>query len=205
MFSSRFLPIALLAAGLAGCSHEPPKKTEAAAPPVAVETVTAERTSWPSGYEAIGTVRARTSAVLSSRVMGYVREVNAQAGDTVRAGQLLVVLDSRDLEAQYKQADAAVNEARSAVPEVQNGIAGAKANLDLAQVTFNRMKDLFDKRSVSNQELDEAEGGHRLARDGDGEAGAAQLENPAGRGSASLRGRDAQLRRNQGAVCRCGD
>ena len=48
-----------------------------------------EEQEWPSIYEAIGTVHARTAASLSSKVMGYVREVRAQAGDRVRAGQVL--------------------------------------------------------------------------------------------------------------------
>lgn len=158
MFSNRYLLAGLLAAGLTGCSHEAakggPERSPAA--PVSVQTAAAERVSWPSGYEALGTVRARTTSVISSRIMGYVREVRVQAGDPVRAGQTLLVLDSRDLEAQARQAEAAVNEARSAQPEVQNAIAGAKANLDLTQVTFRRMKDLFDKKSISNQEFDEA-------------------------------------------------
>jgi RND family efflux transporter MFP subunit len=84
----------------------------------------------------------------------------------VRQGQLLVELDARDLEAGYRQADAALNEARSAVPEAENAVSAARAQLELAQATFRRMKDLFDKKSVSNQEFDEAAARLRVAQAG---------------------------------------
>jgi RND family efflux transporter MFP subunit len=89
--------------------------------------------------------------------MGYVREVRVQTGNRVSAGQLLVRIDSRDLEAGLLQARAAEQEARSAIAEAENGIAAAKAQLGLAQVTFRRMEDLFAKKSISNQEFDEAQ------------------------------------------------
>jgi len=88
--------------------------------------------------------------------MGYVREVKVQAGDRVREGQPLVMLDTRDLDVSSRRAEAARDEVRTAVPEADGAVAAAKANLDLAQVTFGRMRDLFQKKSISNQEFDEA-------------------------------------------------
>jgi len=89
-------------------------------------------------------------------VMGYVREVRVQLGDHVREGQLLVALDAADLDANCRRAKAGGEEARSAIPEADNGVAAADANVELARVTFTRMKDLFASKSVSNQEYDEA-------------------------------------------------
>jgi RND family efflux transporter MFP subunit len=60
------------------------------------------------------------------------------------------------LEANYKRAEAGREEARSAQAEADQGIAAARAQLDLAKVTFGRMQELFDKKSISNQEFDEA-------------------------------------------------
>jgi RND family efflux transporter MFP subunit len=88
--------------------------------------------------------------------MGYVREVKVQAGDRVREGQLLVTLDARDLDVNSRRAEAALIEVRSSAPEADSAVAAAKANLDLAQATFKRMQDLFSKKSISNQEFDEA-------------------------------------------------
>ena len=158
----------LMAAIGVGCGSKPLDKTAADGngASVAVRTLTAAPAAWPNLYEAVGTVRARTAAAIASKVMGYVREVRVAVGDRVRAGQTLVVLDSRDLDAGYRQAEAARNEARSAGPEADNAIAGAKASLDLAQATYKRMKDLLAQDSISSQEFDEASARLKLAQSG---------------------------------------
>ncbi|HVW85568.1 MAG TPA: efflux RND transporter periplasmic adaptor subunit, partial [Bryobacteraceae bacterium] len=110
----------------------------------------------PSGYEATGTVRARSSAVIAAKWMGYVREVKVQVGDRVREGQVLISLDTRDLDASSNRAVAARDEIRGGIPEAESGVAAAKANVDLAQVTFRRMSELYNRKSISDQEFDEA-------------------------------------------------
>ncbi|MBI5280283.1 MAG: efflux RND transporter periplasmic adaptor subunit [Candidatus Solibacter usitatus] len=115
-------------------------------------------------YEATGTVRARTTSVLSARVMGYIREIRAQAGDSVKAGQVVAVLEAKEVESAVRQAEAARAEARSAVPEVNNAIAAAKAQLELANSTHKRMQPLFDQKSITPQEMDEATARQRMAQ-----------------------------------------
>jgi RND family efflux transporter MFP subunit len=88
--------------------------------------------------------------------MAYVREVKAQIGDHVREGQPLVTLDARDLDVNSRRIEAAREEIRAAMPEADSAVAAAKANLDLAQVTFKRMQELYEKKSITDQEFDEA-------------------------------------------------
>ena len=156
MTKSLLFPIPLVI-WLAGCS-DASREAEPAAPaaPLAVNVVTAAVQQWPSLYEATGTVRARSSAVISAKWMGYVREVKVQVGDRVREGQLLVALDTRDLDASSGRAAAAREEVRNEIPEADGAVAAAKANLDLVQVTFQRMHELYEKKSISDQEFDEA-------------------------------------------------
>jgi RND family efflux transporter MFP subunit len=155
MTDCRFFLIPLVI-GLAGCGDKPKEKFVDSAPPVVVSVVAASAETWPMIYEATGSVRARTSAVISSQLMGYVREVKVSPGDLVRAGQLLVTLDTRDLDANARRAEAAREEVRTSLPEANSAVGAAKANLDLAQTTFRRMQELFQKTSISNQEFDEA-------------------------------------------------
>ncbi|GAC1652656.1 MAG: efflux RND transporter periplasmic adaptor subunit [Acidobacteriaceae bacterium] len=155
MTQSRLLLI-LVAIGLVGCGGTPKEKPVDFTTPIAISVVQASAETWPSIYEATGTVRARTSAVISSQLMGYVREVRVTTGDRVRAGQLLVMLDTRDLDANARRAEAAREEVRSSLPEADSAVTVAKANLDQVQATFSRMKELFQKTSISNQEFDEA-------------------------------------------------
>jgi RND family efflux transporter MFP subunit len=119
-----------------------------------------------------------------------VREVKVQAGDRVREGQLLIALDARDLDVNSRRAEAALDEVRSAVPEADSAVAGAKANLDLVQTTFNRMQELWNKKSISNQEFDEssaklksAQAAYEMAR-----ARRAQLDTQAARVQQDVRG-----------------
>ena len=151
-----FLPI-LAFLLLASCGSQPVRRAAQPQTPrliVHVAPVTVQ--DWPAAYEATGTVRARATAAISSKVMGYVQQVGVQVGDHVRQGQLLITLDARDLEVGLRRAEAGRAEVESAVPELENASAAAKSNLDLAQTTFRRMEELASKRSISNQEMDEA-------------------------------------------------
>src|ERR1035441_1795468 len=129
--------------GLAGCGEASRQKSAASPEPaVTVSTVNAATETWPLIYEATGTVRARTSTVISAKLMGYVREVKVQTGDRVREGQVLVALDPRDLDVSARRAEAAREEVRAGIPEADSAVAAAKANLDFTQTTFGRMQEM---------------------------------------------------------------
>jgi RND family efflux transporter MFP subunit len=145
----------------AGDTHP---KSAAGSPATAVQTATVSLQQWPDVYEATGTVRARSTAVLSSKLVAYVRQVSVHVGDRVHEGQLLVTLDGQDLDSKVRSAEAAEAEVLSAIPEADSAVAGAKANLDLAQSTFHRMEELAAKKSISSQEFDEASGRLRSAQ-----------------------------------------
>jgi RND family efflux transporter MFP subunit len=157
MRSNKSLSATLLACFALAACREAPRKAEAIVlQPVPANVAAAAAVEWPSISEAVGTVRARTSTVIASKVMGYARDVKVHLGDTVTAGQLLVALEARDLDAGWRQAQAAREEANNASQEVASTSASAAANLDLAKATFRRMDDLYQKKSISNQEYDEA-------------------------------------------------
>lgn len=142
---------------LASCGRpESHPQTASSVAPIGVHTITAGTAEWPDIYEATGAVHARSTAALSAKIVAQIQEVTVNPGDRVRAGQTLITLDARDLEAGVRRAEAARAEAQNAVPEADHAIAGARAQLDLAQATFRRIDDLATKKSVSPHELDEA-------------------------------------------------
>ena len=162
-----FVSLLVSIAVLSGCGGvETHTRAASERPAISVRSATVCREEWPDAYEAAGTVRARSAAVISSKVMAYVRQVAVQAGDRVAEGQELITLDAQDLDANVRRAEAAEAEVRGAFPEADNGVAGAKANLDLAQSTFQRMQELASKKSISNQEFDEASARSKSARAG---------------------------------------
>lgn len=157
--------LAGLALALAACGGEEPAPQggKKGGPSVPVHTVAAARTEWSDDVEVSGTVRARQTGVVASRTMAYVRDVSVRVGDTVRAGQVVVRLEARELETAVRQAEAMDAEARDAQAEVVQAVAAAQAQLDLATVTHRRMSDLFQRKSVTQQELDEAAARLRMA------------------------------------------
>jgi multidrug efflux pump subunit AcrA (membrane-fusion protein) len=125
-----------------------------------IETV--QPTSVDDYYEAVGTVRARNSSVVAARIMGSIVALHVREGDTVRAGQILIEIESREAGIQVQKAQAGVREAQEALNEVDRNIRAAesareaaRANEKLANTTFNRYQTLFSRRSVSPQEFDE--------------------------------------------------
>ena len=163
---SKYLLVLMpLAAWLTSCSEIAPQlESSPGAPPVTVSVTAVAIQQRPSAYEATGTVQARSTATISSKWMGYVREVRVQAGDRVSQGQLLIVLDARDLDTSASRAAAAREEVRGAIPEADSAVSAAKSNLDLAQVTFRRMSELYSKKSISDQEFDEASAKQKAAQ-----------------------------------------
>lgn len=148
--------ILAFAAVLAACSSQREPSVKPAPEPIAVRTADVTTSEISDVYRASGTVRARYTAAIAAKLVAAIREVRVQAGDRVRPGQPLIVLDSRDLEAGLRRAEAGRAEAQNAVAEADNAIAAAQAQLDLARATHQRFQDLLAKRSVSQQEYDEA-------------------------------------------------
>jgi RND family efflux transporter MFP subunit len=112
---------------------------------VALETV--RSAARPELLEVVGTVHARTSAVVSTRIPGSISVLRVREGDRVKKGQLLMQLD-----AQENQATAAV--ATAAIDEARRGLDEALSRKKLADTTFERYSNLFKEQAVSRQEFD---------------------------------------------------
>ena len=103
--------IVLLTMFAAACGKKPHVAAET--PPVVtgvqIEKVAAS--SVDDFYEATGTVRAKTSTVLSSKIMGTVMSLRVREGDRVNAGQALIEIDNREAAAQLQKAQAGLRQA----------------------------------------------------------------------------------------------
>ncbi|MES2305220.1 MAG: efflux RND transporter periplasmic adaptor subunit [Gemmatimonadota bacterium] len=94
-------------------------------------------------YVANGSAEPLRQATLSTRLMGTVNSVSAEEGDRVVAGQLLVRLDARDLEARRVQVDA--------------GTVAADAGQREASVHASRIRALYADSAATRSQLDQAE------------------------------------------------
>jgi len=156
---NRFLPLPILIWMTAGCSQHEARVAAAGAEQrvTTVQIETAADSEIADIYQASGSVRARYSAAIAAKISANILEVRVQTGDHVPAGQTLIVLDRRDLEANLRRSEAARAEAESALDETESAIVAARANFELARVTHKRFQDLLSNASVSQQELDESQ------------------------------------------------
>lgn len=109
-------------------------------PPEAVTTIVAQQEEWPSTLNVIGTMAAVQGVTVSADLPGTVERILFDSGQSVRAGQTLAVLDTRQEQAQ---------------------LAAIEAQRELAQVTFDRMQNLLNERVISRAEFDRATAEYR--------------------------------------------
>ena len=149
--------ILTMAAGLSACG-EKKQGAEVARPVVRdVEVVVVRPSPRETIAEAMGTVRARTTAAVAPQVTGRLTGVAVSEGSAVAAGALLATIDDTTVRAQLSSAEGAVAEAEAAREEVDGAISQAEAGKALAEKTFERFRKLFEGKVVTQQEFDEVE------------------------------------------------
>jgi RND family efflux transporter MFP subunit len=160
-----FFLVAILMLTTASCSSHEARAAAAVAEQrmAAVRIETLADSEIADIYQASGSVRARYSAAIAAKIAANILEVRAQAGDHVQAGQSLITLDRRDLEANLLRSEGARAEAESAIDEAESAITAALVNCELARVTHKRFQDLLANVSVSQQEFDESQARLRSA------------------------------------------
>ena len=100
---------------------------------------------------------------VSSKVPGRILEIRVKEGDYVKAGDTLVILDAPEVRAKMEQAQSAENAAAAQEEMARNGarqeqIQGAfqlmqqaKAGLEIAEKSYQRIQRLFDEGVVANR------------------------------------------------------
>ena len=104
---------------------------------------------------------------VSSKVPGRILEIRVKEGDYVKVGDTLVILDAPEVRAKMEQARSAENAASAIELKAQNGarkeqiqgafqvLQQAKAGLEIAEKSYNRIQRLFDEGVMSAQKRDE--------------------------------------------------
>ena len=131
---------ALLLSGVvlvSGCGH----KEAVTDKPVLVKTQQAGIGSSEQSGNYSGIVKGRYETNMAFQVGGQIISRNVQAGSRVRAGDVLMVIDARDVLQQSNQGDAQV--------------ASARAQLELAEKNLERYTQLFEENAVSRATLDQ--------------------------------------------------
>jgi len=101
-----------------------------------------------------GTVQARIPVTVSARITATVTKLLVDQGDAVKRGQLLAILDDRELEAKRAGAANARETSARNIAAAQAAVAKAEAELDLARVKHRRDQDLLREGYVSESAMD---------------------------------------------------
>ena len=136
-------------------------------------TVPIETTALTVRITASGTVEPVQTVNLSPKTSGILEQLFVEQGDPVVEGQLIAQMESRDLEAQKRQQEAAVDEAVAQLADIQRGtdaeeiaqavaavrtadaqVEDAQARLDLAKAQMDRNRQLQVQGAISLNELE---------------------------------------------------
>jgi HlyD family secretion protein len=144
-------------------------KTEAeteVTPTVSVKVAKAEKETIAAPVTAVGTIWPREKADVGAKISAQIKSMALLKNKLVRAGEVIAVLESRDLQAQRNEAVAALNEARAnerslvtgTIPktnaEDQKALNDARAKVNNARATYERRRALYEKGGISKKDLE---------------------------------------------------
>lgn len=170
--SQWFVPVCLLA--LAGCGKKADEKE--AEPVVPVQVTAARQDSIRRIVTADAVLYPLNQASVTPKVSAPVRKFYVNRGDHVKEGQLLAVLENRDLSAAareskglYEQAAANYRATSAAtlpvqITTAQSNLQAAKEMLDAAKKLLDSREQLYKENALARRQVDEAQVGYAQAR-----------------------------------------
>ena len=144
----------------------PKAEAPAAKAPRTVKAISASLGEIVVQTEYAAQIKANEDFVVSSKIPGRLASISAKVGQKVSKGQVLFTLESRDYEAQYRQALAAAKAANanvdrtsgsaqsSQVIQAESAVSLAQVGFDDAQKLYDRTKKLVDSGVAARQQLD---------------------------------------------------
>lgn len=116
-----------------------------------------------------------TQVKVASKIAGRVKSIHVKEGEFVEQGKLLISLDSPEIEAKLRQAEAAQKMAdaqrakaysgtrKEQIESAKNLWLKAQAGTELAKKTLDRVQSLYAEGVLSEQKLDEAKAQYKTA------------------------------------------
>ena len=135
-------------------------------PVVSVKVAKAEKGSIAAQVTAVGTIWPREKADVGAKISAQIRQMALLKNKGVHAGEVIAVLESRDLQAQRAEAVAALNEARAnersvvtgTIPktnaEDQKALSDARAKVNTARAIYQRRLGLYERGGISKKDLE---------------------------------------------------
>ncbi len=176
----RLLPVLLAASPVAlitACGSPVAKKIEQQEKPletIQADVLTAGLVTWPTIVRSQGSLYADEESVVGAKVAGRVAEVHVDLGDAVKAGDPIATLDQQEFRLQVAQAEAQLQQARSAVglrdgdsvdslvPENAPPVQEQKALWEDAKNVLARAERLLRQDAIAEGEYEQAAAAERV-------------------------------------------
>src|SRR5574344_112480 len=136
---------------------------------VEVETIKSAEVENSEVYQ--GTLISRYSVSLQPQVTGQIASINVKAGDRVRAGQILLVIDPRKQEATLNSSKADAASMKAAIEQARSNLNTYEvqqnsliSNYEIAKTQYERYRDLYERKTVSKQDLENYTDAYRKAK-----------------------------------------
>ena len=159
----RLLAVALVAVGASACGHAPADEAIASepVPTIAAEVATVTRRDLTERLLVRGAVVAlpNQDVKVAALVAGRVERVSVAEGDTVRAGQVVAVVDPRPLEDQKRQAAATLAQARAALDNATSNLGRTERLLARGIAAGKELEDARAQQATSAAAVEQAEAG----------------------------------------------
>jgi RND family efflux transporter MFP subunit len=154
--------VALLAwrwIGRAPSEADDPDHLESGANVLEVAVVRVERRPLGNSLTIAGEFKPFQDVEVHAKVAGYIRNINVDVGDHVKAGQVLAVLEVPELAAELSGADAAVRRSEEEIRRAQSDVNRAQSAHAASHSGYARLKQASDARAglVAQQEIDDAQ------------------------------------------------
>src|SRR4051812_4409079 len=136
---------------------------------VSVKVAKAEKGNIAAQVVAVGTIWPREKADVGAKVSAQIKKMSLLKNKVVHAGEVIAVLESRDLQAQRAEAVAALNQARAEERSVETGqipktnaedqkaLNDARAKVNNARHLYERRQALYAQGGISQKEVEAAQ------------------------------------------------
>lgn len=164
--SAVLLVLLLIAIAVWRWRKSPAAADETATPVVSVRVAKAEKQTIAAPVSAVGTIFPREQATVAAKVSAQIKKMALLKNKMVKAGEVIALLESRDLVAQRNEAVASLNQERAnersvttgTIPQTnaqdQKALRDAQARVKTVRATYERRLALFEKGGISKKDLE---------------------------------------------------
>lgn len=153
------IPVAvtLIASSLSSCGERGGRK-------ISITVDTARVRNIVETVSASGKIQPEVEVKISSDVSGQIVDLFVKEGDSVKQGQLLLIINPDLYESEFERVSAVVNQTKANVASAKSQLEQAKAQYIQSEANWKRNKDLYERKVISKSEWEQIDTQYEVAK-----------------------------------------